>query len=142
MVGRSSTCAPLATTSPRRGPFLRALSRAGAELYRTVQLRLDLLYPALLAVATGWTLLRVAPAGWSRPLLVAIPLPAMMSDCLENGAIARMLAAGAEELSVELVGRASLWSQLKALFSTLSLGLLVIVLAIALSRRLRRTRRA
>lgn len=120
--------------------FLAALTDEGEDFYRRVQLRLDLLYPALLAAATGWAFLRLAPRRRWRWALVLVAIAAMTFDFLENAAIARMLDAGSDGLTSELVARASAWSQLKAAATMVSLSLLLVLLLLALLRR-RRTRR-
>jgi hypothetical protein len=115
--------------------FLAALSAEGREFYLRVQHRLDLVYPALMALATGWALVRLAPGGGAWRLMALVPVPGMVFDWLENAAVARMLAAGPEGLTAEMVSRASLWSQLKAGFTTVSLSLLLIFLALWALRR-------
>ena len=117
--------------------FLTALSDEGRDFYLRVQHRLDLIYPALLALATGWALLRLAPGGGAWRLLALVPVPGMVFDWLENGAVARMLTAGPEGLTAAMVERASFWSQLKAGFTTGSLSLLLILLALRALRRWR-----
>jgi hypothetical protein len=105
--------------------FLAALSSEGAAFYRRVQLRLDIVYPGLLALATGWAILRLAPRWRFRRWLALVPLPAMAFDWLENASIARMLAAGPERLTAELAARATALSQAKAVASTVALSLLL-----------------
>ena len=115
--------------------FLAALSPDGADFYLRVQHRLDLIYPALLAISTGWAMVRLAPRWRWRLALLLAPIPGMVFDYLENRAVAAMLSAGADGLTPEMVAQASRFSQLKAIFSTLSLGLLlVLILAWAFRR--------
>ena len=121
--------------------FLAALSPVGADFYLRVQHRLDLIYPALLAISTGWAMVRLAPHWRWRPALLLVPIPGMVFDYLENRAVAAMLSAGADGLTPEMVAQASRFTQLKAIFSTLSLGLLlVLILAWAYRRWLARAR--
>ena len=108
--------------------FLADLSPEGANFYLRVQHRLDLIYPALLAISTGWAMVRLAPHWRWRPALLLAPIPGMVFDYLENRAVAVMLLAGADGLTPEMVAQASRFSQLKAIFSTLSLGLLLILI--------------
>jgi flagellar biogenesis protein FliO len=61
----------------------------------------------------------------------------MVFDYLENRAVAVMLLAGADGLTPEMVAQASRFSQLKAIFSTLSLGLLLILILAWAFRRWR-----
>ena len=121
--------------------FLAALSPDGADFYLRVQHRLDLIYPALLAISTGWAMVRLAPRWRWRTTLFLVPIPGMVFDYLENRAVAAMLSAGADGLTPEMVAQASRFSQLKAIFSTLSLGLLLmLILAWAYRRWLARAR--
>jgi hypothetical protein len=117
--------------------FLADLSPEGADFYLRVQHRLDLIYPALLAISTGWAMVRLAPRWRWRPALLLVPIPGMVFDYLENRAVAVMLSAGADGLTPEMVAQASRYSQLKAIFSTLSLGLLLILILAWAFRRWR-----
>jgi hypothetical protein len=108
--------------------FLGALSGEGADFYRRVQHRLDLVYPALLMITSGWAMVRLVPRWRWRLVLFLVPVPGMVFDYLENRAVAGMLAAGTDGLSPEMVNQASMFSRLKATFVTLSLGLLLILL--------------
>jgi hypothetical protein len=117
--------------------FLAALSPEGADLYLRVQHRLDLIYPALLAISTGWAMVRLAPNWRWRSALLLAPIPGMVFDYLENRAVAAMLSAGADGLTPEMVAQASRYSQLKAIFSTLSLGLLLVLILAWTFRRWR-----
>ncbi len=121
--------------------FLQGLNPDGARFYRAVQLRLDLFYPLLIAVTTGWALLWLMPPWRGRTFVVAAPVLAMVFDYAENFFIHHMLLAGPEGLSPELVSRASLSSRLKAIFSTLSFSLLLIVVAFWAYRRFWQTAR-
>ena len=117
--------------------FLAALSPEGADFYLRVQHRLDLIYPALLAISTGWAMVRLAPHWRWRPALLLAPIPGTVFDYLENRAVAAMLSAGADGLTPEMVAQASRFSQLKAIFSTLSLGLLLVLILAWTFRRWR-----
>jgi hypothetical protein len=110
--------------------FLAALSPEGADFYLRVQHRLDLIYPALLAISTGWAMVRLAPRWWWRPALLLVPIRGMGFGWVESRAVAAMLSAGADGLTPEMVAQASRFSQLEGVFRTLSLGLrLVRILA-------------
>ena len=117
--------------------FLAALSPEGADFYLRVQHRLDLVYPALLAIASGWAMVRLAPRWRWRLALLLVPVLGMVFDYLENRAVAVMLAAGADGLTPEMAARASMFSQLKAAFTTLSLGLLLVLIVVWAFRRWR-----
>ena len=122
--------------------FLSALSPEGKAFYLGVQQRLDLAYPALLALATGWAILILAPSAWGR-LRFALVLPAiagMVFDYLENRAIAALLRAGPEAITPELVARASRLSQAKAVASSVALTILLLLLLFRLLRRRRHPR--
>jgi hypothetical protein len=82
--------------------FLTALSPEGADFYLRVQHRLDLFYPALLAIASGWAMVRLAPRWRWRLALLLVPVPGMVFDYLENCAVAVMLAAGEDGLTPEM----------------------------------------
>jgi len=117
--------------------FLQALTPEGASFYRAIQLRLDLLYPVLLAATICWALLWLMPPWKGRALVLLAPILAMVFDYAENVFIHRMLLVGAEGLTPELVSRASLFSQLKAAFSTVSFLLLLAVITVWAYRRFR-----
>jgi hypothetical protein len=119
--------------------FLSALTSEGERLYESIQLRLDIFYPAMLAVTAGWAMILLVPAWRWRPVLALVPVPGMVFDYLENGAVKSMLAAGADGLSPELVAQASMYSRMKAGTTTVSLVLLCLLLIFwAINRRKRR----
>ena len=111
--------------------FLTAISAEGAAFYRGVQLRLDIFYPPLLAVTVGWATWWLLPTswGWFRALATLPAVGSMVFDWLENWAIDAMLQAGPAGLTEQMVRSASLFSQAKAISSTVSFTLLVFVLA-------------
>lgn len=119
--------------------FLAALSPHGAQFYANVQHRLDAAYPALLAVTLAWSILRLAPARWGvlRHLLAATAIPGMIFDYLENRDVERMLALGPDGLTPELVETASFHSQAKAATSSISITILLVLLAVWTFRRWR-----
>lgn len=119
--------------------FLSALTSGGKQFYLKVQLRLDSVYPALLAMTIGWGMIRLAPNWHWRFVLASVPIPGMVFDYLENGAVAAMLAAGADGLTTEIVARASVYSRLKAGFTMLSLGLLFLLVLVWAFRRWKRS---
>lgn len=120
--------------------FLAALTPEGSTLYRGVQQRLDIAYPALLAATLVLAILLLSPAGLGRWrwLLAAAALPGMVFDYLENAAVAAMLDGGAAALTPELAAAASRWTLLKSAFSTLAFTVLLVLLALWLVRRFRR----
>ena len=100
--------------------FLTALSAEGASFYRDVQLRLDIVYPPLLAVTVGWAIWWLLPADWGlwRVLAVLPAVGGMVFDWMENNAINGLLQAGTAGLTEQMVGSASFYSQAKAMRSS------------------------
>ncbi len=123
--------------------FLAALTPEGTALYRTVQQRLDIAYPALLAATLVLAILLLSPSGLGRWrwLLAATALPGMVFDYLENAAVAAMLDGGAAALTPELAQAANRWTLLKSAFSTLAFTVLLVLLARWLFRRVLHRRR-
>ena len=119
--------------------FLAALSPEGERFYTDVQHRLDAVYPALLAVTLGWAILRLAPTGWGvwRWPLAASAIPGMVFDYRENDDVARMLAAGPDGITPQMVEAASFHSQAKAVTTTVSMTILLVLLALWALRRMR-----
>jgi hypothetical protein len=117
--------------------FLSGLSSEGAEFYINVQHRLDIAFPMMLAVVTALSIWRLSPSVWGRMrlLLAATALPGMVFDYLENNSVAAMLAVGPVGVTREMVARASHFSQLKAAFVSISVFLMLILLAFWVLRR-------
>lgn len=85
---------PLGYSVAEARAFLAALSETGREVYLTVQHRLDLVFPGLLALTLGLAFHRLAP----RPLalvLSAVVIAAAGFDYAENAAVAGLLTAQA-----------------------------------------------
>lgn len=124
--------------------FLAALSADGLRFYETVQHRIDIAYPGLLALTLFLAIAAAAPQRLGRWRL-ALALPAIgvaAFDWLENGAVSAMLRAGAEGLTPALVESASLWTLLKSAATTVTMTILVALLlvkaVVAVRRRLGR----
>lgn len=121
--------------------FLAALSPDGAAFYGDVQLSLDTIYPGLMAATLGiglfwlWRGLSL----WLGGGLAALALAAGAADYVENAGIRRMLAAGADGLTAEMVATASGASQAKAGLTTVAMIALVAGLVRHFWRRSRRT---
>ena len=128
---------PAGYTFAEAQTFLNGLTPEGADFYLRIQHRLDLVYPALLAITTGWAIVQLVPRWRWRSALLLVPVPGMVFDYLENRAVAVMLTAGAGDLTPEMVAQASMFSRLKAAFTTLSLGLLLILILAWAFRRWR-----
>lgn len=111
--------------------FLTALSPEGRDFYRTVQHRLDLVFPGLLAATILLAIAALLPGRLGRWRFV-LPLPVVLAaafDWAENADVGKMLAAGAEGVTPEMVAAASRWSVLKAGVSTVAYsGLLILLL--------------
>lgn len=116
--------------------FLAALSVEGNEYYRGVQQWLDTAFPLLNTISTGWAIFLLAPTTWGtwRKVLALVPIPGMVFDYLENAKVAGLLELGADEITAEMVAKASFYSQWKAGFVTLSLTLLLSMIALWLIR--------
>ena len=76
--------------------FLTALSAAGADFYRTVQQRLDIVYPALIALTLGLSIAKLLPRGMGywQWLAALVAVPIAVCDYLENHWVAVMIDAG------------------------------------------------
>lgn len=112
--------------------FLAALTSEGADFYRNVQQRLDIAFPALIALTLGFGIVGLLPRrlGAWRWLGLAVALPVAVFDYLENHAVARMIEAGAAGLTAELVAAASQWTVLKSMATSIVMtGLLVVIVA-------------
>jgi hypothetical protein len=112
---------PTGYTFDEAKAFLSALTPEANGLYRETQHRLDLFFPGLLAAMVYFAIAALLPARLGRWRFV-LPLPVVLValfDWAENAAVARMLVAGAEGITPELVGEASRWSVLKAGTSTI-----------------------
>jgi hypothetical protein len=117
--------------------FLAALRPDGAAFYLGVQHRLDIAYPALLALTLFFAIRALAPRRGPipPPLLALIALPGAVFDYLENAAVAAMLRLGASGVTPEIVARASLWTILKSAFTAIAMVVLVVLAAMALWKR-------
>ncbi|MAM13875.1 MAG: hypothetical protein CML23_26160 [Rhizobiaceae bacterium] len=118
--------------------FLAALSTQGREIYLGPQQRLDLVYPAALALALGISLYLLAPFNrfW-KGLLALIPALGMVFDYLENAAVRTMLLAGSSGLQPEQVETASRFTTAKVIFDSAGYGLVLVFLILWALRRWR-----
>lgn len=119
--------------------FLAALDPDATAFYLTTQLRLDLLYPALLMLTLVFGCYRLGLAGWRRGLahlFAAFALAGVAFDYLENAAIAGMLKAGATGILPQEVAQASQWTMLKSgATSVAGIGLLVLLATWFIAKR-------
>lgn len=117
--------------------FLHRLSDDGRAFYLTVQHRLDLAFPALLAATVAWTAFRLPPPGWRavRWVLVVAAIGGMVADYSENAAVAAMLSAAPDAVAAGQIATASRWTVLKSLGATIAMSLGVLLLARAVIAR-------
>ena len=110
--------------------FLSALTPEGANFYVKSQQKLDLAYPALLALTLFFAIAAKLPRriGAWRWLVAGIALPVAVFDYLENHSVAQMVDAGPTGITMHLVATASQWTVSKAGASTLAMTLLLILL--------------
>ena len=130
---------PLGYSPDDARTFLGHLSAEGRAFYLTVQHRLDLAFPALLAATLVWTALRLPPSGWRavRWVLIGAAVGGMVADYLENAAVAAMLSAAPDAVSAEQIVTASRWTVLKSLGATLAMSLGAVLLVRALAARMK-----
>lgn len=120
--------------------LISALGEEGRRVYLTMQIPLDTVYPALLAISSASSLYWLSQsfgstARWYQAVAAAAYLAAI-ADYAENGLIVWMLNAGLG-VSEALVTAASLASASKSLFSTIIFTTLLIALAEFAIRRIR-----
>ncbi len=109
---------PMGYSFDEAAAFLSALSQEGRAFYLDVQLKLDLLYPALLGLMLilGFHMLfgkRLAT------VLGVLAMVAVASDYLENYLVSVMLQRDVALLDANLVALASFWTISKSLANTL-----------------------
>lgn len=123
---------PLGYSPEEARAFLAALSDEGRVFYLTVQQRLDLVYPAVLATsfvsAFFWAL-----SGQMRWGLSAVAVLGALADCLENFRVVGLLRADA--VSDQMVEAASLATVLKSGAVSLCFVALVVLALRAILRR-------
>jgi hypothetical protein len=117
--------------------FLTALTEEGRAFYLAVQHRLDIAYPALLALTLVLAFRHLVPPGAVRGALMLFAVLGMGFDYAENWRIAGLLEVPPAEVTREAILRASTSTQLKSLFNTLAQVGLVAALLAALASRLR-----
>jgi len=114
--------------------FLTALPPNGVLFYLNVQQMLDAAFPAMLAVvlAVGALGLAARRAKWLGVLAAGTAVFGAMFDTLENAAVRNMLLAGPDGVTGAMVARASQWTVLKSLFTTVALSIVLMLLLWAL----------
>ena len=121
--------------------ILAALGAEGRALYLRVQIPLDTLYPALLAMMMscwlGWSVTRGAPR-WLGLVGLAAAWSAAAADYAENALVLTML--NSDTLSAARVATASAATVLKSGMTTVAMMLLLVAILSALWRSARATR--
>jgi hypothetical protein len=110
--------------------LLVALSTDGVDFYKNIQLKLDTIYPALMAISLilAYKILAPKKLGRWRALLYPFAVFAAIFDYLENYSINKMLQLGSDKITPDLVLSASGFSTTKALFVTISLSILLVLI--------------
>lgn len=111
---------PWGYTPGEAAAFLSALSEAGCSLYSDVQLRLDTVYPPLLAVWICASAARLFPRSvvWAIGLVAVV---GMAADLAENAAVARLL----DGFDAQTAQRAARWTLVKSAATTVALAALL-----------------
>ncbi|MGR3813803.1 MAG: hypothetical protein ACU0AU_06910 [Cognatishimia activa] len=120
--------------------LISALGEEGRRVYLTMQIPLDTVYPALLAISSAGSLYWLSQAfsssaRWYRSAATVAYLAAI-ADYAENGLIVWMLSAGFG-VSEAMVAAASFASVSKSILSTVVFTALLIALAEFVIRRMR-----
>jgi len=120
---------PLGYTPAEATTFLTGLSATGVDIYRSIQHKLDIAYPALLTLTLALTIVLTAPPRWrgARWIVALIAVPSMVFDYLENAAVGQMLSMPPGMVPPQLVETASQWTVLKS-----ASGAVAMVLALLL----------
>ncbi len=130
---------PLGYSEIEAREFLTALSERGRDFYLNIQHRLDLAFPGLLALTLGiaiYCLFQTAP-GIVSVLLVSLPFIAALFDYIENGRVADLLINNPEAISAQQIAAASQATVLKFAFVAVSVGAVLVGLAMKWWRSIR-----
>jgi hypothetical protein len=128
---------PLGYSVGEAQAFLAALTDQGRQIYLDVQQRLDIAYPALLAIVLGLgSALIFPPRFGNRKWLSALtPAAGMLFDYRENALVRRMLNSPPDALNPDLVAAASNATMLKSVFTFISMSALLVLCVLWLRRR-------
>lgn len=113
--------------------FVAAIGDEGADLYLGTQFWLDMVFPALLGAVLIICYLRLFP-GWIGLIMSAGAFIYIGIDYLENFAIAAILHAGANAMTLDMAAMADQWTTTK--WGLALIGLAALVLGIAMRLRL------
>ncbi|WP_204113420.1 hypothetical protein [Shimia biformata] len=105
--------------------FVAGISERGRAFYLGTQHRLDLIYPALLALALVLGLQLLYRRPWSSVLGV-LALMGAASDFLENQFVTTLLLTPPAEIDSRLVGVASFWTMSKSITTTICFAALLL----------------
>ncbi|SMP33323.1 hypothetical protein [Shimia sagamensis] len=115
---------PFGYTAQEARNFLASLTADGRDFYLSVQLRLDLIYPAVLGIMLIVGFQNLFERPWSM-LFSFVALIMVSADYLENYMVATMLHSGADGLEDSVVAFASFWTRCKSAAATVAfVGLL------------------
>jgi hypothetical protein len=111
--------------------FLRALTPDGRQLYISVQLKLDTLYPVLMAISLGLGAYLLSPVRWKLCRWTGAVFAAAGAgfDYLENHFVLEMLRWNTGAIAPDLIQAASRASVLKSVCTTIAITCLVATLA-------------
>jgi hypothetical protein len=122
---------PLGYAPDEARAFLGALTLEGRGFYQTVQHRLDLAFPGLLALSLVLAFRRLAPGRWGL-LFSLIAVLGAGFDWAENAAVGHLLSQGASDNAVTLASRLTL---AKSACTTVAMTALLVLLLRAGLRR-------
>ena len=114
--------------------FVAALGDEGAAHYLDVQLPLDMIFPPLLG-AVLFLCYRWLFPGLPGLIIGTVSLTYIVADYLENAAVAAMLRAGADDLTLHMATTANRWTLAKWSLSLVGLVTLMIGILLRLRRR-------
>ncbi|MGB5560007.1 MAG: hypothetical protein WBN04_18590 [Paracoccaceae bacterium] len=119
---------PSGYSEPQARAFLASLSPDGRSIYLTLQHKLDLAYPALLAATLIMSLVWLFPqlSRIARVALCALPVAGAIFDYIENAKVAAMLRASPGDVTAQQIELASRATILKSGYTTLAMGLVLI----------------
>ncbi|WP_435231427.1 hypothetical protein ACMAZE_06795 [Pseudopelagicola sp. nBUS_20] len=115
---------PIGYSFDEASRFLTAITEEGRVFYKDIQLKLDLLYPALLCLALILGFQILLGRRWAT-IFGLVALMGAASDYFENYLVLEMLNAQIDRLDENLVGLASFWTKSKSIATTICFTVLV-----------------
>ena len=116
--------------------FVAAIGDQGAALYLGAQFWLDMIFPPLLGAVLFLAYRWLFP-GLPGLIIGTVSLTYVVVDLLENLAVAAMLRAGADGVTPQMAATADQWTTTKWSLALVGLVMLIIGVALRLSRRWR-----